>query len=281
VLVGAAVCGVVLAGAAPKSDGPDEAGVGAALGSSFFCPKLKPPVRGVVVPLCAGAAFPKRLPPVFCAPPFTAGAPPPKRPPLEACGVVLAPPNRLFGCSPVEAAGFAPPKSPPLEAWGVVVPLPLPNVLFCWPPLAAAFPKRPPPDGAGVLLPLPNSPPPDEGVAAPPKSDLFCCWLLEELLLFAPADPKLNAIVSARKWCCVLCCAGMRVCMRRMPGSGGVAVADAGVAKRKSKHLTRAQRATSSTGRRFVHSLTIAGITIVDSIPDTEGTIALEIIERF
>jgi hypothetical protein len=127
VLVGAAVCGVVLAGAAPKSDGPDEPGVGAALGSSFFGPKLKPALRGVVVPLCAGAAFPKRLPPVFCAPPFAA---PPKRPPLEGCGVVPAPPNILFGCSPVEA-GFAPPKSPPLEGWGVVVPLPLPNVLFC------------------------------------------------------------------------------------------------------------------------------------------------------
>jgi hypothetical protein len=218
VLVGAAVCGVVLAGAAPKSDGPDEPGVGAALGSSFFWPKLKPPLRGVVVPLCAGAAFPKRLPPLFCAPPFAAGAPPPKRPPLEGCGVVPAPPNMLFGCSPVEAAGFAPPKSPPLEGWGVVVPLPLPNVLFCWPPPAAAFPKSPPPDEAGVLLLLPNSPPPDDGVAAPPKSDLFCCWLLLVLLLFAPADPKLKAIVSAQGLCCVLCSAGMWTCIWKMRG---------------------------------------------------------------
>jgi hypothetical protein len=165
-----------------------------------------------------------------------------------------------------------------------VVPLPLPNALFCWPPLAAAFPKRPPPDGAGVLLPLPNSPPPDEGVAAPPKSDLFCCWLLEELLLlFAPADPKLKAIVSARKWCCVLCSAGMWT-YARVLGSGGVAVVQVlksrkvGVAKRVETRELREQELTEVTGRRFVHSLTIAGITIVDYIHDTERTIALETI---
>jgi len=153
-------CGVLAAGP-PKSEPPDAgAAACAGLGSSFFCPKLKPPLSGVLVPLCVVPPPPKRPPPVFCSPPLDAGLAP-NRPPLAGCGVVEAPPNKLF-CSP--PAGFAPNSPPPLDGWGVVDPL----------PPAAAPPKRPPPV-AGVVLAPPKSPPPEVGVAAPPKSGLLCC----------------------------------------------------------------------------------------------------------
>lgn len=161
---GVELCGV-LAAAPPKSEPPDAgAAACAGLGSSFFCPKLKPPLNGVLLPLCVVAPPPKRPPPVFCSPPLAAGAFAPKSPPLEGCGVVEAPPNKLFCSPPVEAAGFAPNNPPPLDGWGVVVPL----------PPAAAPPKSPPPV-AGVVLAPPKSPPPEVGVAAPPKSGLLCC----------------------------------------------------------------------------------------------------------
>jgi len=177
--------GGVLAAAPPNSEPPAAGACACAgLGSSFFCPKLNPPLSGVVLPLCVGAAPPKRPPPAFCSPPPAAGAFAPNKPPLEGCGVVEGPPNKLFCSPPLEAAGFAPNNPPPLEGWGVVVPLPLPNALACWPPLAAAPPKRLPPV-AGVVLAPPKSPPPEVGVAAPPKSGLLCCWVL-----LAPAVPK-------------------------------------------------------------------------------------------
>jgi hypothetical protein len=106
--------------APPNREAP---AAGVCLGSSFFCPKLNPPPRGVLVPLGAGVVPPNRLPPVFCSPP-AAGAALPKIPPGVCCGVVVPPPKTFFCSPPFVAAGFAPNIPPGVD-------VPLPNVVFC------------------------------------------------------------------------------------------------------------------------------------------------------
>jgi hypothetical protein len=109
-VLGVVLC-CVFAGVPFAPPNREEPAAGACLGSSFFCPKLNPPPRGVVVPLCAGAP-PPNIPPVFCSPLPAAGAALPKSPPGVACGVVVPPPKTFFCSPPFVAAGFAPNRLP-------------------------------------------------------------------------------------------------------------------------------------------------------------------------